>query len=83
MNDAEREETFDQQEFLSSIAHDIRSPLGTVRQAVEIMLEGVDGPLNEKQRERLCVALRNISRIEIITSEMKERSLKYREERCR
>lgn len=37
-------------EFLASMSHELRSPLHTIIGFSELLAEGVDGPLNDKQR---------------------------------
>ncbi|MFA4875574.1 MAG: PAS domain-containing sensor histidine kinase, partial [bacterium] len=55
-------------EFTSIISHELRTPLGTTKQAIEIMLEGIDGPLSTKQSERLIIAKRNVDRLVRLTN---------------
>ena len=50
-------------DFTSIVSHELRTPLGTVQQCIEILLDGIDGPINENQTERLVVAKRNVERL--------------------
>ncbi|HOI41738.1 MAG TPA: ATP-binding protein [Elusimicrobiales bacterium] len=40
-------------EFLHSITHDLRNPMGAVKGFVEFLLKGIPGPINEGQRKML------------------------------
>ncbi len=55
-------------DFTSIVSHELRTPLGTTKQAIEIMLEGIDGQVNEKQSERLSTAKRNVDRLIRLTN---------------
>jgi len=41
--------------FLSSVSHELRSPLHSIIGFTAVLLEGIGGPLNESQREHLDV----------------------------
>lgn len=40
-------------EFLHSITHDLRNPMGAIKGFVEFMMKGVPGPVNEAQKKML------------------------------
>jgi signal transduction histidine kinase/HAMP domain-containing protein len=46
-------------EFLSIVSHELRTPLTPVQLCIQNLLAGEYGPLNDKQRSRLELALRN------------------------
>mgnify|MGYP000925462467 CR=1 FL=1 len=46
-------------QFLATVSHELRTPLNSINGYSETMLEGVYGPLNEVQRDRLEKVLRN------------------------
>ncbi len=39
--------------FVNMVSHELRSPLGTIKQQIAVILEGLAGDLNDKQREML------------------------------
>jgi len=46
-------------EFLSIVSHELRTPLTPVQSCVQNLLAGAYGPINDKQRSRLEIALAN------------------------
>ncbi|HKW16773.1 MAG TPA: ATP-binding protein [Terriglobales bacterium] len=57
-------------EFLSHVSHELRSPLMALQQFLEILKEGVSGPLNGQQREYLDIALRNTDQLGTMISDL-------------
>ncbi len=53
------------------ISHELRTSLSVVREGVSLILDGVPGRLNEKQKAILIMVKRNIDRFEkaIVESE--------------
>ena len=53
--------------FVQMVSHELRSPLGTIKQQISVLLEGLVGDLSEKQREMLSRSqLRIQSLLELI-----------------
>ncbi len=50
-------------EFIATLSHEIRTPLSSIRESVNMLLEGVLGKTNEKQRKFLEIAGTEIARI--------------------
>ncbi|MFQ5894822.1 MAG: ATP-binding protein, partial [Nitrospinota bacterium] len=52
---AEKVEALDRakEEFFSAASHELRTPVASVREAVEALVRGLPGPMNERQRELL------------------------------
>jgi two-component system phosphate regulon sensor histidine kinase PhoR len=50
-------------DFVSMVAHELRSPLVSVRQANSVLLEGLAGPLQEKQRDFLVRCSKKIDQL--------------------
>jgi signal transduction histidine kinase len=49
--------------FVSVVSHELRTPLTAIRSFVENMVDGMTGPLNEKQEKYLSRMLFNIDRL--------------------
>lgn len=49
--------------FLSHVSHELRSPLASIHQYAEVMLDGLAGPLTPKEREYLGTVLRNAKQL--------------------
>lgn len=45
--------------FLSRITHDLRNPLSAILGYVELILLGMQGPINDRQRESLDIVVKN------------------------
>jgi len=50
-------------QFISTVSHELRTPLTCIKEAVEVVLEGVTGQINDKQRHFLGIVKRNIERL--------------------
>ncbi len=50
-------------EFVNMVAHELRSPLVSIRQQNSVLLEGLAGPLEEKQEELLDRGVRKIDQL--------------------
>ena len=50
-------------QFISTVSHELRTPLASIKEAVAIVLEGIVGEVNEKQKNFLDIAKRNIDRL--------------------
>ncbi len=49
--------------FVSMVSHELRTPLSSMKSGIDILLDGIDGPINEGQRETLTITKRNIDRL--------------------
>jgi signal transduction histidine kinase len=49
--------------FTSVVSHELRSPLATIKEATNLVLEGVLGPVNDEQKDMLNLAKSNIDRL--------------------
>jgi PAS domain S-box-containing protein len=49
--------------FTSVVSHELRSPLATIKEATNLVLEGVLGPMNDEQKDMLNIAKSNIDRL--------------------
>lgn len=50
-------------EFIATLSHEIRTPLSSIRESVNMIIEEVFGPVNDKQRKFLQIASVEIQRI--------------------
>jgi signal transduction histidine kinase len=50
-------------EFIATLSHEIRTPLSSIRESVNMIIEEVFGPINDKQRKFLTIADVEIQRI--------------------
>jgi len=50
-------------DFVSMVSHDLRTPLTSVRSAIENLRDGVVGPINEQQGEYLDLMFRETARL--------------------
>jgi len=50
-------------EFVSVASHELRTPLAAIKNAVQLMLQGKTGEINENQTKFLSMAERNINRL--------------------
>ena len=50
-------------EFIATLSHEIRTPLSSIRESVNMIIEEVFGPINDKQRKFLSIASIEIQRI--------------------
>ncbi|HBF12200.1 MAG TPA: hypothetical protein DDW49_02220 [Deltaproteobacteria bacterium] len=49
--------------FVSMVSHELRTPLSSMKAGIDMLLAGIDGPVNDEQRETLLIAQKNIDRL--------------------
>ena len=57
-------------EFVSVASHELRTPLAAIKNAVQLILQGKTGEINENQKNFLSMADRNISRLTNILNDL-------------
>ena len=57
-------------EFVSIASHELRTPLAAIKNAVQLMLSGKTGEINENQAKFLSMAERNINRLTNILNDL-------------
>ena len=57
-------------EFVSVASHELRTPLAAIKNAVQLMLSGKTGEINENQEKFLSMAERNINRLTNILNDL-------------
>lgn len=56
--------------FLSGISHDLKSPLASIREAMQVLLDEVPGPVNDRQRRLLALGLASGDRLSTMISDL-------------
>jgi signal transduction histidine kinase len=59
-------------EFLSHVSHELRSPLTAIYQFASILVDGLAGELNLKQRQYLETVLRNVKQLQSMIDDLLE-----------
>lgn len=57
-------------EFVATVSHELRTPLAIIKEGLLLVLEGVAGNINEKQRDMLQISEHNIERLNRIINEL-------------
>ena len=50
-------------QFISTVSHELRTPLAAIKEGLAIVLDGVAGRVNKKQKKFLGIAKRNVERL--------------------
>jgi len=50
-------------DFISHVSHELKSPLASMRETVQLMIDGIPGPLTEKQKRLLELNLQSADRL--------------------
>lgn len=50
-------------EFTSMVSHELRTPLNCIKAGIDLVLDGVDGPLNAEQSNTLSISKANVDRL--------------------
>lgn len=59
-----------QSDFISSFPHELRIPMAVIKDSLSMLLEGVMGEINEKQRKALQLASNNVERLWRLNEEL-------------
>lgn len=57
-------------DFVSTVSHELRTPLSITKEGISLVLDGIPGEINEKQRDVLGTAKNNIDRLARIISDL-------------
>ncbi|MFC1760819.1 ATP-binding protein [Planctomycetota bacterium] len=55
--------------LMSMVSHELRSPLGAMKEATDIVMDELPGPLNDGQLEMLDIVKRNLLRLHRLTTD--------------
>jgi signal transduction histidine kinase len=61
-----------QGEFLVRVSHELRTPLTAMQEGIDVVLDGLTGPLNDQQVEFLQLARRNMRRLNRLVADTLE-----------
>jgi len=72
LNDITRQKAIDRMktEFISTVSHEMRTPLGIMREDLSQILDDITGPINDEQKDILTSAMGNIDRLERIINSL-------------
>lgn len=62
-------------DFIATLSHEIRSPLSSIRESVNMLTEEVLGPVNDKQKKFLTIAANEIARITSLLNHLLDASI--------
>lgn len=57
-------------DFVSTVSHELRTPLAITKEGVSLLLDGIAGDINEKQRKILTSSASNIDRLARIINDL-------------
>ncbi len=57
-------------EFVSTVSHELRTPLAIIKDVIMLLIDGIVGPIKEKQKDLLMKAKHNIARLNNIIEEL-------------
>lgn len=72
LDQARRDEVALHERLLSTVSHELRSPLTAIHQFVTILLDGLAGDLTETQQEYLDIVLRNVLQLRRMIGDLLE-----------
>jgi len=58
------------QNFYQTVSHELKTPLTSINEFISILLDGLAGPLNEKQSEYLKIAKRNCGQMVLFINDL-------------
>ncbi len=61
-------------DFVSHVSHELKSPLASIQETLDVLLEELPGPLEERQARLVASARRNSDRLSSLISELLEMS---------
>ncbi|MGD9824213.1 ATP-binding protein [Desulfobacter sp.] len=62
-------------DFIATLSHEIRSPLSSIRESVNMLTEEILGPVNDKQKKFLTISANEIARITSLLNHLLDASV--------
>ena len=59
-------------EFVSVVAHELRTPMTSIRGYADLLVKGSVGPLTEQQEAFALTILRNVDRMQVVVSDLRD-----------
>lgn len=57
-------------DFVSTVSHELRTPLAIIKEGIELVIDGIPGDINERQKNVLVISRDNINRLSRIINEL-------------
>lgn len=57
-------------DFISTVSHELRTPLSITKEGISVLLDGLTGEINEKQKHVLIIARNNLKRLARIIDDL-------------
>ncbi|MFH1442301.1 MAG: PAS domain S-box protein, partial [Candidatus Omnitrophota bacterium] len=56
--------------FTAIVSHELRTPLSSIREGINLVIEGLSGPVNEQQKHILDVSKKNVERLNRLVNDL-------------
>lgn len=66
----EREQVENRYQFISTVSHELRSPLTVIQNGIEMVTDGVDGPVTAEQKAHLGISLHHVDRLNRLVNDV-------------
>ena len=57
-------------DFISTVSHELRTPLAITKEGISIVIDGIPGDINDKQKKVLIIARNNVDRLSRIINDL-------------